>query len=101
MEIPVGITLTNNRNEYCTVRIPAGQIFESTQADYGVQNVAVEREYKFTLRPYEKLKVIVYGRCLNSARKEPKDILGRATPFRYAGDLDQSTIWKEVSKPKK
>lgn len=101
MDIPVGITLKNDRDEEVTIRIPAGFIIESTQTEHRVQNIAAEKEYVFRLRSREQRKVIVYGRCLNRSRSEPKFSPGRVTPLGYAGSLDQSAIWQEVSTPKK
>jgi|SRR5947209_8049003 len=99
MNIKAIITLTNERDEELSIRIPAGSIFEAP-TELGVQCVAVVDEYKFTIPPRSQRKVEVYGRCLNQKRGIPHLVQGRATPFRYAGaSLDQSRIWQRVSNP--
>ncbi len=101
MDIDVGITLRNDRNEEVTVRIPAGSIIEVARVDNKVQNIAIAKEYVFKLPPNRKSKVIVTGRCLNSKRSIPRSTPGRATPFKYAGpSFDQGAIWRAVSSPK-
>lgn len=102
MDITVGITLINNRNEEVTVRIPAGSIFEAAKTEHGVQNVLVIKDYKFKVPPHGRCKAIMHGRCLNQKRSLPHSSLGRATPFRYTGhSFDQEAIWKDVSAPKR
>lgn len=102
MDIDVGITLRNDRNEEVTVRIPAGSIIEVASTGYKAQNIAVAKEYVFKLPPNGQRKVIVTGRCLNSKRSVPHLISGRATPFRYAGSsFDQNALWRAVSSPKR
>ena len=102
MDIAVSITLKNNRGEEVPLRIPAGLIIEHAQTEYGVQNVALEREYVFKLPAHSEKKVVVYGRCLNQKRALPNATPGRITLFRYAGpSLDQTDLWQAVSTPKK
>lgn len=102
MEIAVSITLKNNRKEELFITLPAGLVLEHSQTEYGVQNVALEREYIFKLPGYSQQKVVVYGRCLNSNRALPSSTPGRLTLFRYAGSsMVQEDIWKNVSTPKK
>ncbi|SRR6266700_3839764 len=102
MNIEVSITLKNNRGEVVTIRLPAGFIIEQAQTEYGVQNVALDKEYEFKLPPHSQSSVTVNGRCLNRKRDLPVATPGRITPFRYAGtSLDQTDLWQAVSTPKK
>jgi hypothetical protein len=101
MDINVGITLNNQSAQGVTVRIPAGSIFEAGKTSYGVQNVAVAKDYTFKVPPYSQVKVVVVGRCLNQSRGVPRSVPGRATPFRYAGgSFNQSSIWQTASNPR-
>src|SRR2546423_13571593 len=98
MDIAVSITLKNNRGEEVPFRLPAGLVIEHAQTEYGVQNVALEREYVFKLPAYSQKEVVVYGRCLNRERALPTSTPGRITLFRYAGpSLDQTDLWQAVS----
>lgn len=101
MEIKVGITLINNRDEEVTVRIPAGSIFEPVRRKYGVQNIVAIEDYQFKVPPHSQRKVVIRGCCLNQRRPLPQSCPGTATPFRYAGDsFDQNAIWQDVSIPR-
>lgn len=100
MRITVAITLDNKSDSEATVRIPAGSVFEAAKTEFGVQNVAIARDYIFRVPARTQIKVFAEGRCLNKTRGVPKAALGRITPFRYAGiSFDQDSIWQTTSNP--
>lgn len=71
MSFSVAIILKNDRNEEVIIRIPAGFIIERTQTEHRVQNIVVEKEYVFKLRPRERREVIIYGRPLDERQLSP------------------------------
>ena len=100
MRINVEVTLDNKSDQETTVRIPAGSIFEAMRTEYGVQNIAVVKDYFFRIPALGRIKVFVEGRCLNRARGVPRNTAGRVTPFRYAGSsFDQDSVWEVTSNP--
>jgi hypothetical protein len=100
MNISAKITLSNNLDTPITFKIPSGSVIEAVDAKENVQNIALEREYTFTVPKNSTITVNVVGRCLNRTRNLPSGQAGRLTPFRYAGiDFTQDVVWGRVSQP--
>ena len=99
MDIWVSIELRNPRSIEIPFTVTAGAVFE-VDASSGVQNVVIENEHHFVVQPKASVRAVMLAHCLNPGRDIPNHVVGRVTPFRFAGNsTDQSVIWDAARRP--
>lgn len=98
MDITIGIELANDRDQEVTVELPIGSVIQANE--WGNQNVALSKAYRFTIPGNSRLITQVQGVCLNRDLNPPRNVPGSFTPFRFdADEIDQDAVWHRVARP--
>ncbi|MDR1201635.1 MAG: hypothetical protein LBL58_08415 [Tannerellaceae bacterium] len=87
------ISLKNNTDRECKIKIPKGQIFENKTIGTGKQNVVALKDYEFTLLPKSTLKVEIDVLCINQRLSSPSGLYN-ITQFKINKKFEnQDQLW--------
>jgi hypothetical protein len=93
MNCKTEISLKNNTDRECKIKIPKGQIFENKTIGTGKQNVAAQKDYEFRLPPKSTLKVEIDVLCINQRLSMPSGFYN-ITQFRINKEFEnQDQLW--------
>jgi hypothetical protein len=93
----VNMKLENATDKPERVKIPQGSLFEVVDPKAGVQNLAVGKDYDFTLQPHETRFVELNAYCANHGFRSPCGDQMRPTVFKM-GDpgRSQADTWAKM-----
>ena len=87
------ISLKNNTDRGCKIKIPKGQVFENKTIGTGKQNVAASKNYEFFLPPKSTLKVEIDVFCINRRLSSPSGFYN-ITQFKINKEFEnQDQLW--------
>jgi hypothetical protein len=79
-----------------TFNLPKGQVFENKSLEYTTQNLAVAKNYEFSLNASEEKEFSVFGYCMNRSFGSPENVPANITIY-CVRDIDkwhnQDEIW--------